>query len=179
MLNTRRKLTPVPRRRGRKSLRTSNYRHNRFSYVGRVFLSPSPLHPPTIGHGLTMPRAWQFSTTAGINFRVDFMRALKHQLLSPVAIYFRGWKKREYVCRRERERRKGCFERSDTSCTNFRPISSCNAERAKNSNRVRWENSLHRAQPLIHFVARRDFGVTGKFPEGWGWMQGVHEIPEI
>jgi len=45
--------------------------------------------------------------------------------------------------------RRACFERPPgTSCTNFRPISSCNAEHAKNSNGVRWENSLHRVNPF-------------------------------
>lgn len=152
MLNTRHKLARCSRRPPRR--REGNHYERAiiaaigFPTSGRIF--PRRL----VAARLTMPRHRHGNfPTAGINFRArlvrDFTRArtraLKRRptLRSSRAALFAGVEEGS-TWREERVSR----ETPGTSCTNFRPISSCNAERAKNSNGVRWENSLHRVNPF-------------------------------
>lgn len=167
MLNTRHKL--APRRRG------GNH-YERAIIVAIGFPTSGGSSPGDWSRRLTMPRHRHGNfPTAGINFRARLVRlharpyaGVKASLL-PLSLSRRLFAGIEEG--RERRRAKSMFrETPGTSCTNFRPISSCNAERAKNSNGVRWENSLHRVNPFCWPPPR--FRSYSKIP-------GSREIREV
>lgn len=163
MLNTRHKLAPfapAATATRRKSLRTSNYRRNRFSYVGRIF----PGRLVAASHNAAA-QAWQFSNRELISAPVssDFtrarMRALKRRSLPSISLapFICGDRRREvYVVRR------ACFERPPVPHARifgrFHPVT---------PNVLKIPTEYDGKIPfiaLIHFVGRRrDFGVTRKF----------------